>query len=109
MTKAIFTLLLRGPLPPGGASRGPRRPAPRVAENTGEIARDALVAEIGEAAALPCHDLRTQIIVEGERPEELRRVFEILRGKLDARAAERLGNGGRGVREHRHVRGHRFD
>ena len=74
-----------------------------------ELARDAGVAEIGEPAALAGDDLRAQVVVEGQRAEELGGEFEILRRELDAGAAQRVGDGGGGVREHRHVGSHRLD
>ncbi len=50
-----------------------------------------------------------QVVVEGERAQQLRGDFEIFRRELDAGAAEGVGDRRRGVREHRHVGGHRFD
>ena len=80
-----------------------------VWRSAGELARDARVAEIGEPPALAGDDLRPQAVVEGERAEQFRRVLEILRRELHARAAERVGHGGRRVGQHRHVGGHRLD
>src|SRR5262245_17152358 len=81
----------------------------RVCQHRLETLEEALVGEIGGAAALAGDDAVPKPVVEGQSTGELGSVLEILWRELDACAAQRLRYGTRRICQNRHARCHGFD
>src|SRR5262249_146389 len=80
-----------------------------AADDSGQFALDPFIAEIGQTLSLTSNDRAAEIVVERQSPEELRRIFQVFRGELNACAPKSFRDCSRAVSEDRHVGSHGFE